>query len=222
MVLTHLSLLLRTGREARQVGQTWGSGGPPSIILVEGTGSRPSFFFVGALKALRIFFFWDTLPLPAPSSQLPTPPPPWRFRVMLEATGLIRAAAMDPFHEVKALACETMVAFCSSVERASERIGLGRMDGWWRGVAGGWLGIAGEGGGDGRGGGVCQVATKKASDPFVLFFFGWVREAERSQALIWDRRWLPLISRTRIKSKREAFFSDGCEINPHSKRCFIF
>ncbi|CAJ1448948.1 unnamed protein product, partial [Effrenium voratum] len=29
-----------------------------------------------------------------------------------EATGLIRAAAMDPFHEVKALACETMVAFC--------------------------------------------------------------------------------------------------------------
>eukprot|EP00913_Durusdinium_trenchii_P003937 g3646.t1 len=29
-----------------------------------------------------------------------------------EATGLIRAAAMDPFHEVKALACETMISFC--------------------------------------------------------------------------------------------------------------
>ncbi|CAE7268083.1 Dnaaf5, partial [Symbiodinium pilosum] len=29
-----------------------------------------------------------------------------------EATGLIRAQAMDPFHGVKALACETMVTFC--------------------------------------------------------------------------------------------------------------
>eukprot|EP00440_Ansanella_granifera_P075129 gb/GFBE01081535.1/.p1 GENE.gb/GFBE01081535.1/~~gb/GFBE01081535.1/.p1 ORF type:complete len:1342 (+),score=336.29 gb/GFBE01081535.1/:1-4026(+) len=29
-----------------------------------------------------------------------------------ECTGLIRAQAMDPYHEVKALACETMVAFC--------------------------------------------------------------------------------------------------------------
>jgi len=29
-----------------------------------------------------------------------------------EATGLLRAEAMDPFHEVKALACETMIAFC--------------------------------------------------------------------------------------------------------------
>lgn len=31
-----------------------------------------------------------------------------------EATGLIRAQAMDPFHEVKALACETMISFCSN------------------------------------------------------------------------------------------------------------
>ncbi|CAE8619401.1 unnamed protein product [Polarella glacialis] len=29
-----------------------------------------------------------------------------------EATGLLRAQAMDPYHEVKALACETMIAFC--------------------------------------------------------------------------------------------------------------
>lgn len=29
-----------------------------------------------------------------------------------EATGLIRAQAMDPFHEVKLLSCETMIAFC--------------------------------------------------------------------------------------------------------------
>lgn len=29
-----------------------------------------------------------------------------------EATGLIRAQAMDPFHEVKTLACETMMSFC--------------------------------------------------------------------------------------------------------------
>ena len=29
-----------------------------------------------------------------------------------EATGLLRAAAMDPFHSVKALGCETMIAFC--------------------------------------------------------------------------------------------------------------
>mmetsp|Transcript_52749 Transcript_52749/g.112873 ORF Transcript_52749/g.112873 Transcript_52749/m.112873 type:complete len:1279 (-) Transcript_52749:88-3924(-) len=29
-----------------------------------------------------------------------------------EATGLLRAQAMDPFHEVKALACETMISFC--------------------------------------------------------------------------------------------------------------
>jgi len=29
-----------------------------------------------------------------------------------EATGLIRAGAMDPFHEVKALSCETMITFC--------------------------------------------------------------------------------------------------------------
>lgn len=29
-----------------------------------------------------------------------------------EATGLLRAQAMDPFHEVKALACETMMSFC--------------------------------------------------------------------------------------------------------------
>jgi len=29
-----------------------------------------------------------------------------------EATGVLRAQAMDPFHEVKALACETMIAFC--------------------------------------------------------------------------------------------------------------
>jgi len=31
---------------------------------------------------------------------------------MDEATGLLRAQAMDPFHEVKALACETMISFC--------------------------------------------------------------------------------------------------------------
>lgn len=29
-----------------------------------------------------------------------------------EATGLLRAGAMDPYHEVKALSCETMIAFC--------------------------------------------------------------------------------------------------------------
>jgi len=29
-----------------------------------------------------------------------------------EATGLLRAQAMDPFHEVKSIACDTMIAFC--------------------------------------------------------------------------------------------------------------
>merc|ERR1740138_650760 len=29
-----------------------------------------------------------------------------------ECTGLLRAQAMDPFHEVKAMACETMIGFC--------------------------------------------------------------------------------------------------------------
>lgn len=29
-----------------------------------------------------------------------------------EATGLLRAQAMDPYHEVKAVACESMIAFC--------------------------------------------------------------------------------------------------------------